>query len=804
MRTIITMMIILSMTCVVEVSGQSKIRRKRTWIIDSFSIEEENPGPYPYVLGTINVEREYLVFFFITGRGIDKDPENVLSINSRTGEVLVHKKVDYEAYKNLSFTFEARNNLFAVDTKLGVEIKILDINDNAPVFNSSLYETTLDESAPQGILVTTVAASDLDDPNTPNGTFKFTIASVTPKTDNVEFYIQQNNNTGSIYFKGCLDYEKAPKYTLLIKATDNGNKVQQSSTSTVVLNIIDKNNNLPRITNHTGPARIKERETGVEVLRLQVSDKDSIGSPAWKAKFILHGDPENYFKIQTDPKTNEGILTVVKIVDYEDKMSRNLSINVENEVPNFSCRVKTRTSRGLWDVETDPKEFNVPYNVTINIEDVNDPPEFVTPIKEIWIAENTKIGTLLETFSVIDPDKKFESKFQFNKTEDKNNWVTVNQETGQVFVNKVMDRERLNDGAYRVIVHAVSKDRTQTGTGTLLIHLKDVNDNVPLLVNNTVEMCESHKNTNIAANDADQMPNSGPFQWVLEDDQTEGKWKIVPISGITARLDKQDTVHEGIYEIRIKISDNQGHGSVQTLSVKVRDCTKEHMGYFTVQLSFSAIWIVIFALLLLPGALLMTLQFCKKQKNAMILHDDFPGHLIKSNIEMPGTDCEIPLHISQLLMSQSKVKMSNGSSKQLSMLHNGLHGSSATSVENQMFGNFHLRPSIGHPYQKVTNDDMTVSMSKNCTNHIKDFPINTILSNQLNQRLLLLQTSEQEHSDYKPHSYAYEEEPDKIPVEHLDTLSIPETNFNLDILTNLNVRFTSLAAVCRPDLMSPT
>lgn len=37
----------------------------------------------------------------------------------------------------------------------------------------------------------------------------------------------------------------------------------------------------------------------------------------------------------------------------------------------------------------------------------------------------------------------------------------------------------------------------------------------------------------------------------------------------------------------------------------------------------------------------MTLQFCKKQKNAMILHDDFPGHLIKSNIEMPGTDCEV-------------------------------------------------------------------------------------------------------------------------------------------------------------------
>lgn len=52
----------------------------------------------------------------------------------------------------LQFTFEARNNKFALDTKLGVQINILDINDNAPAFNSSLYETTLDESASQGDL----------------------------------------------------------------------------------------------------------------------------------------------------------------------------------------------------------------------------------------------------------------------------------------------------------------------------------------------------------------------------------------------------------------------------------------------------------------------------------------------------------------------------------------------------------------------------------------------------------------------------------------------------------------------------
>ncbi|XP_060750198.1 cadherin-like protein 26 isoform X1 [Tachysurus vachellii] len=783
MRTIITTMIILSVTCEVEVSGQSQIRQKRTWIIDSFVIEEENPGPYPYVLGTIHVERDKFVWIFLKGMGIEKDPENVLSINSRTGELLVHKKVDYETYKSLSLTFEERDEHFTLKTKLGVEIKILDINDHAPVFNSSLYEATIDESVAQGNLVTTVSASDLDDPNTPNGTFKFAIVSVTPETDNVEFYIKQNNNIGSIYFKGCFDYQKVQKYTLLIKATDNGNKVQLSSTSTVVLNIIDKNNNHPYITGHTGPARIKERESGVEVLRLQVNDNDSKGSLAWKAKFTLHGDLENCFKIQTDPNTNEGILTVVKAMDYEERSARNLWISVENDIPYFFCRVKKRKSSDLWDVETRPKEFSVPYNITINVEDVNDPPEFVLPFKEITIMENIKIGTVLETMSVTDPDKTFDNTFYFEKKEDKINWVTVNSETGQVLVNDVMDRESalLKNDTYTVIVYAVNKaDPQQTGTGTLLIHLFDENDNVPLLVRNTGEMCVSDKTTNIYAADPDLPPNSAPFYWLLEDDQTEEKWKIEPNFGTNVSLVKKDTVYGGNYVIRIKISDVQGHGSVQNLFVKVRFCTSDHL---TVRLGLSAVRIIIFTLLLLLATLLMALQLGKKRKKAMILHDDVPGNLMISNIEMPGTDCEVPNHISRLLLNARSGKMTNGFSRKNSLLHDG---TSATSTENEMLG----------------KSPCKVSMSTNSPNYRDYSYISRVLSNRLDQKLFQLRTSEQELGDYKPRSYA-DEGPEEIHDENLDTLSVPENDFNPDILTNLNVRFSSLAAVCRPDLMSP-
>ncbi|XP_060794674.1 cadherin-like protein 26 [Neoarius graeffei] len=527
----------------------------------------------------INVDRKYLVEFRLTGKGVTEKPKGVLSIDKNTGEVLVHKKVDYERDKFLTLKFEAIDVASEkVDTRLAVEIKVQDINDHAPVFEPLNSETTLDESYPQGKSVITVFASDGDDSSTPNGTFTFRLVSTTPETDNVEFYIRQNNNIGNIYFKGCLNYEKAQKYTLQIEAKDHGDKVQLSSTSTVVLNIIDQNNHLPEITGHTGNGTIKERNSGVEVLRLTVSDKDSPGSPAWKAKFTLHGDKENYFKIQTDPNTNEGILTVVKAMDYEKQTSKNVSISVENEVPYFFCKVKKRPPQSLWDIETSAEGSSTGapkrYPVTIFVEDINEPPKFVPPIQVTMIRENTKVGTSFYTLTAIDPDVSSGGLFHFEKGEDKDNWVTVDSKTGNVSVAKVMDRESpfVNNSGYSVIMHAVENDK--------------------------------ETKTNITAVDLDLQPYSAPFHYELLGD-VKGKWRIEPNSGTTVNLIREKNVYSGHYEFQVKISDSQGFGLVQNLSVTVCNCSItpscDVRRYMTAGLSLTAIGIIIFALLLLLG-----------------------------------------------------------------------------------------------------------------------------------------------------------------------------------------------------------
>lgn len=61
-------------------------------------------------------------------------------------------------------------------------------------------------------------------------------------------------------------------------------------------------------------ASIEENCLSSELIRLQAIDLDEEGTDNWLAQYsILSGNDGNWFEIQTDPKTNEGILKLVKV-----------------------------------------------------------------------------------------------------------------------------------------------------------------------------------------------------------------------------------------------------------------------------------------------------------------------------------------------------------------------------------------------------------------------------------------------------------------------------------------------------------
>lgn len=62
--------------------------------------------------------------------------------------------------------------------------------------------------------------------------------------------------------------------------------------------------------------QIPEGKEQPGALRLQVKDLDSPYTPAWRAKYnIVQGNEKEEFMIETDPETNEGILSVIKVRD---------------------------------------------------------------------------------------------------------------------------------------------------------------------------------------------------------------------------------------------------------------------------------------------------------------------------------------------------------------------------------------------------------------------------------------------------------------------------------------------------------
>ncbi|XP_062872180.1 cadherin-like protein 26 [Trichomycterus rosablanca] len=795
-------------------SANAKLRHKRDWIIETLSIEEEHKGPFPYLLGPIGLDESYLMNF--RGSGFDEDPKDVLSIDKYSGSVFVHKSVDYESLKFLKLIFEARDNKGVVG-RLRVEIRILDINDNSPLFNLPHYETTVNESARQDQTITTVVAKDKDDPSTLNGTFNFRLLSVTPQTDNVEFYIKQIQTTANIKFKGCLDYQKAQKYTLLIEAKDNGDKVQLSSTGTVVLHIIDENSHVPVITGHTGSGKIKEHTTGVEVLRLQVSDEDSRGSPAWRAEYSLHGDNDHYFQITTDPQTNEGVLTVIKVMDFEEQAITNVSIAVKNELPYFSCKIKDRPAQGSWTVETSNDASVTPklYPVAITVEDVNDPPVFIPPVKEIMIMENLKVGTALDTLKAEDPDKTFASSFHFVKGEDENGWVTVDPKTGQVSVAKVMDRESplVKNSTYRVPVYVVDNgEPPMTGTGTLIIHLGDQNDNVPVLTMNAVEMCLSDEESraNISAVDLDLPPYSNPFHYELLGD-VRGKWKIHPTFGTTVQLIKQSNVHSGHYQFQVKVTDSQGSGMVQKFSVMVCDCSSTSSCHArsaaSVQPGPSVFLIGFLVPLILLAVLVMALFSCKRGKPMIPTYDSPDMCILKSNLESPGTDCmtlpkfEPEPTKTEPVITQTTAKTATNFGAHKSFSRQGsMRQNLAVPVYTEQTDRRSVRRSSStRSYRQVRNFDMVDTRNtKNSAYYYQDeLNLTTTVVQQLKKRLLQIQ--DQELYDYDPHCYAYEGEAENH--QDLDNISFSESDLTPDDLDDLDFRFNKLAAVCRPDLI---
>uniref|UniRef100_A0A8C2VIF2 Desmoglein 1 n=1 Tax=Chinchilla lanigera TaxID=34839 RepID=A0A8C2VIF2_CHILA len=309
-------------------------RQKREWIKFAAACREgeDNSKRNPIAKIHSDCAANQQVTYRISGVGIDQPPYGIFIINQKTGEINITSIVDREVTPYFIIVCRALNSLGQdLERPLELRVRVLDINDNPPVFSMSTFIGQIEENSNANTLVMKLNATDADEPNNLNSKIAFKIIRQEP-SDAPMFII--NRNTGEIRtMNNFLDREQYGQYSLAVKGSDrDGGADGMSAECECSIKILDVNDNIPYLEQSSYELKIEENALYSDLLQLRVIDLDEEYTANWMAViFFISGNEGNWFEIEMNERTNVGILKVVQPLDYEAVKNVQLSIGVRNK-----------------------------------------------------------------------------------------------------------------------------------------------------------------------------------------------------------------------------------------------------------------------------------------------------------------------------------------------------------------------------------------------------------------------------------------------------------------------------------------
>ncbi|XP_041845821.1 protocadherin-1-like isoform X1 [Melanotaenia boesemani] len=147
--------------------------------------------------------------------------------------------LDYERVKDYRIEIVAVDSGNpALSSTNSLKVQVTDMNDNTPVFSPTLLEVDFPEGNQPGDKVLDVMATDADSGT--NAELTYSIIESSAKR-----LFEIDANTGEVSVKNLLDREETERYEFHVAAADKG-VPSKTGTSTVVLNILDRNDNDPK------------------------------------------------------------------------------------------------------------------------------------------------------------------------------------------------------------------------------------------------------------------------------------------------------------------------------------------------------------------------------------------------------------------------------------------------------------------------------------------------------------------------------------------------------------------------------
>ncbi|XP_078320025.1 cadherin-23-like isoform X2 [Crassostrea virginica] len=281
--------------------------------------------------------------------------DHSLTIDSKTGTITVLKPLDREVKDQYILYVTATDNINGNPNQQRSErtgaifVRVTDVNDNPPVItNVGTDPKMVVENAQNNTRIEVISATDID--TGANAELEFSLLPGETNASDSWFYIttQYNsdtkNNGGYLYTRQSL-LGHVGMYYITVKVQDKGTPTPLSSNRTLLIEIIESNENLnqPQFVVPKGPIatlQIKEQQpVGTTVILVSATDADH-GKNAEVHYYLAPEKDYTKFQIHKD----SGLLTTREVLDreqqavYEIKVKANDSgiINVlENSITIF-------------------------------------------------------------------------------------------------------------------------------------------------------------------------------------------------------------------------------------------------------------------------------------------------------------------------------------------------------------------------------------------------------------------------------------------------------------------------------------
>ncbi|XP_052077487.1 protein dachsous-like [Mytilus californianus] len=490
-----------------------------------------------------NAENGTVTFMFDPAG--DQESLRNFEIHPTTGLITTAEVLDYESRMVYMLKIIARDNGNPQrENKTDITIRVRDDNDETPIFPSENKTFEIMENTPVGSVIATVKAFDKDSGE--NGRVSYYLVE-----GNVFGLFSVNISTGEIYCVRDIDYEESSSHTIGIKAIDNGIYNPKSSVISVLIKVIDLNDNPPEF--EIDPVVMKKRENlpvGQIVYQFTATDSDSGANGT--VHYSLKDQNPNLDLLELERTT--GTLRVKKNIDYETVHQISMVVEAHDLCPTDGCREKTAVSVWLF------------------IEDENDNSPIFNSYAPINIKENEAVGYRIIYVVATDLDSGINGHVMYSiaggNDEGK---FQINSQSGLLSIKSSLDREEKS----QYILNLMARDEgvtPWTAYTSLTIKIVDVNDNKPVFQKSTYSGVVTENNGGgdfilvISATDQDTGDNS-KLTYSLPKGVANDRFVLDPITGHLTATGTLDREEQSSYVLTAFVRDHGNHSLYETTTI---------------------------------------------------------------------------------------------------------------------------------------------------------------------------------------------------------------------------------------------